>query len=456
MKRTVLKELGDWAQKKDRKPLVIRGARQVGKTWVVREFARQSGLGLVEINFERHPEYANIFQKTSPDAVITALERQLGKKIHGEPSLLFLDEIQKAPQAFANLRWFYEEKPELPVVATGSLLDFVLECHEFSMPVGRISYLFMEPMSFKEFLTAQGEEIVVEYLESFPVTGTVEDVLHQKLKDLFRDYLLVGGLPGAVLSWTETHSPAAVAEIHQDLINTYLDDFNKYADRIPTERLHKIFQSVPRLLGKKFKYVRVDREERSTALRQALDKLCLARICHKVICSHGRGIPLSAEENENLFKVILLDVGLASAVLELVLQGNEKIDDLVLVNEGGIAEQVVGQMLRTAGPSYVSPNLHYYVREQKGAEAEIDYLFQLGTRIVPIEVKSGSTGHLRSLHQFMAERKLPLAIRLNTEKPSLVQVDLKTTKGEHANYKLLSLPLYFAGEIPRLIEKPLE
>jgi len=450
MKRTLLTDLNDWLGKEARKPLIIRGARQVGKTWIVREFARLSDLKLIEINFERSPEQAELFKNTSPAKVIASIERQTGLRVEDKKTLLFLDEIQKAPQAFANLRWFYEERPELAIIATGSLLDFVLRDHEFSMPVGRISYMFMEPMSFKEFLIANNEDIVVRYIESFKTTDMIEEPLHDKLIDYFRDYLLVGGLPSAVQSWLNTHSPVAVSEIHQNLANTYMDDFNKYAGRIPTARLEKIFRSVPRMLGKKFKFANVDNEERSAALKQALDMLCMARICHKVVCSYGHGIPLAAEENTKIFKVVFLDVGLTGAVLGINLMGSKAIEDMTRINEGGLSEQVVGQMLRTLGPSFVDPVLHYYTKEQKGSEAELDYLLQIGPKIVPVEVKSGSTGRLRSLHQFMAERRFSLAIRLCPERPSVASVDIKTVKGDRAQFKLLSIPFYLASEILRL------
>lgn len=320
------------------------------------------------------------------------------------------------------------------------------------MPVGRISYFFMEPMSFKEFLVAHKEDIAVKYIESIGLDTAIDDAFHKKLTEYFRNYLLIGGLPSAVQSWLDSRSPVAVSEIHQNLLNTYSDDFNKYAGRIPIDRLQKIFRVVPSLLGKKFKYVNVDREERSKALKQALDMLCMARICHKVTCSSGRGIPLAAEENEKIFKAIFLDVGLAAAVLGVILRGNEKTEDFIRINEGGISEQAAGQILRTLGPKYIDPVLYYYAREQKGSEAELDYLLQIGTRIIPIEVKAGATGQLRYLHQFMAERKFQLAIRLNTEKPSLVKVDIKTANGDRARYKLISIPFYMASEILRLIE----
>lgn len=452
MKRHYIDDLSSWYQQSNRKPLVIRGARQVGKTWLVREFARQEGCELIEVNFERSPEYVSLFKSTSPDTILSNLEKLMGRRIERQKTLLFLDEIQKAPEAFANLRWFHEEKSDIAVIATGSLLDFTLQDHEFSMPVGRISYLFMEPMNFKEFLHAQNESLLADHIGSFQPGSELPDALHRKLGGLFKDYIVIGGMPAATQSWSDHRSVIEVNKIHRDLINTYVDDFNKYAGRMPIIRLQKVFNAVPRFLGKKFKYTSVDREERAKPLGQALGMLCKARLCHKVICSHGHGLPLAAEEDEKLFKVILLDTGLASAMLGLQLKTDDEIGEFVRVNEGGIAEQVVGQTLRTLVASYVNPELHYYVREKKGSEAEIDYLFPLGPTLFPVEVKAGTTGLLRSLHQFMAERKLGTAFRINTSPPTVTDINTTTATGKMAKYKLISLPFYMSGEISRLAE----
>lgn len=451
MKRDITAVLKRWLIQERRKPVIIRGARQVGKTWTVREFTASTGLNLVEINFERHPEYAIIFHEKSPGKVLTALERITGKRIDVRSSLLFLDEIQKAPHAFANLRWFYEECPELPVIATGSLLDFVLKDHEFSMPVGRISYLFMEPMSFKEFLSASGHNLLSDHLEELEIESEISSPIHDKLMTLFREYLVIGGMPAAIKEWITTRSPIAVAEVHQNLINTFMDDFNKYAGRIPSQRLRNVITSVPRLLGQKFKFSNVDREETAKALRYALDLLCMARLCHRVIHSSARGIPLSAQENDKMFKVTLLDSGLASALQGIVMKSEKDLKEIIRVNEGGVSEQIVGQMLRTGFANFIDPHLNYYVREKKGAEAEIDYLIQHCSTIIPVEVKSGATGSLKSLHQFMAERKLSTAVRVNSEIATTTAVKIMTHAGIQARYKLVSIPFYLVGELERLL-----
>ncbi len=451
MRRYISENLQNWLRKNDRKPIVIRGARQVGKTWLVRDFSRSANLKLIELNFEREPELAEIFKEKSPEKVLTSLERIKGKRINKKESILFLDEIQKTPHILANLRWFYEECPELPVIATGSLLDFVLRDHKFSMPVGRISYLFMEPMSFKEFLLANGEELLVEFIEETKINSSYPAPIHDRLFNYFSDYLTVGGMPAAVKEWVRTKSPIEVAEIHQNLINTFIDDFNKYAGRVSPARLHKVLLAVPRLIGKKFMFSNVDRTETAKVLKQALGLLCSARICHRINHSAGREIPLAAQENEKRFKVILLDTGLISALQGIVLSSTEEIQELVRINKGGISEQVVGQMLRTRPQKFIDPRLNHYTRDRKGSEAEIDYLIQNDRRIIPIEVKSGGTGSLKSLHQFMSERNFETAVRINSGKPAIADVNVKTTTGNRARYSLISIPFYLTEEIDRFI-----
>lgn len=451
MRRYISDNLQNWFHKSDRKPIVLRGARQVGKTWLVRDFAKSANLKLIELNFEREPELAEIFEEKSPEKILISLERLKATRINKKKSLLFLDEIQKVPYILANLRWFYEECPELPVIATGSLLDFVLKDHKFSMPVGRISYLFMEPMSFKEFLLANGEEILVEFIEEVKINSSFSNPIHDKLLNYFSDYLTVGGMPAAVKEWVKTKSPVLIAEIQQNLINTFIDDFNKYSGRVPPERLHKVIMAIPRIIGQKFMFSNVDRAETAKALKQALGLLCSARICHKINHSTGRGVPLIAQENEKKFKVIFLDTGLVSALQGIVLKSKKEIQELIRINKGGISEQVVGQLLRTRPLKFMDPHLNYYIRDRKGSEAEIDYLIQYDTRIIPIEVKSGATGSLKSLHQFMAERNFKTAVRINSEKPTIADLNIKTSIGNKVKYSLVSIPFYLTEEVNRFI-----
>lgn len=451
MKRKILKDLSEWLKNKHRKPLVLRGARQVGKTWLVRELARKEKIPLIEVNLEKNPEYADLFREKSPEKVLISLEKIIAKRIDRNNSLLFLDEIQKSPWILSHLRWFYEDLPELPVIVTGSLLDFSLKNHTFSMPVGRITYLFLEPMSFKEFLEAQNEELLVEFIENYTIQDKIPELLHKKIMDIFKTYIITGGMPAIVKEWMESRSPVAITRLQQDLLNTFSDDFNKYSGKVPADRLRKMMISIPLFFGQKLKYSNIDKTEKSNALKHALNLLCMARVCHKVINTKARGIPLGAQEDERTFKVIFLDTGLASGILGLVLKNEKIIPELLLINKGGIAEQVVGQILRSSFPGFIDPKLHYYVRDVKGSESEIDYIIQLHTEIIPIEVKSGATGSLKSLHQFMAERRLTRAIRINSEPPCSINIDVKTTTGVQSKYDLISVPFYLTSEITRLL-----
>ena len=411
-------------------------------------------MGLVELNFEREPGLKAHFASNDPKHVLTQLELVVGHPIDRNRTMLFLDEIQAFPDVLAKLRWFYEEVPELAVVAAGSLLDFVLAEHSFSMPVGRISYYHIEPFSFEEYLVASGKQLALEMLQSLTlgnilegeaIAGSIHDMLLQELQA----YTLVGGLPEALATWLETQSFPSVSQVHQDLLATYRDDFSKYAGRIDRERLEEVLLNVPRMLGNKFKYSNVNRHVRSGSVKQALHLLVTARIVHKVFSSSATGIPLGATVNPKLFKAIFLDCGLVSSALGLQTLGLLPTSELVLGNQGALAEQLVGQALRTQFPGHTEPALFYWLREKKGAESEVDYLVQNGTSLLPVEVKSGSTGRLKSLHMLIHDKQLPCAVRLNTDIPSLVRAE-SSVAGHPCQYDLLSLPLYMAGQISRL------
>lgn len=454
MNRTSLVILQLWVHQPNRQPLVLRGARQVGKTWLIRELAKQLDRRLVEINFERAGSaVTGIFRSKDPVAVVRSLELMSGHAIDPQTTLLFLDEIQAMPEVLANLRWFAEELPALPVIAAGSLLDFVLADHAFSMPVGRITYLHLEPLTFEEFLQAAGEEELLKEINQWTPDLTLNPVAHAHLLDRYRDYMIIGGMPGVVQRWIAGGSMLECAQIQQSLLETYRDDFAKYSRRMPVERIGRVMESVPRMLGQTFKYSRVADGERTPAIREALDLLCRARLTTRVQASTGMGIPLGGDIRERIFKVIFLDSGLVCAALGLTLQRASDLSNLILVNEGGLAEQSVGQVLRSALPHFAERALYFWSSDRKGAVSEVDYLVQHGTRIVPVEVKSGTTGTLKSLHHFMALRNLDLAVRVNADNPSITAVDLKTTEGLSVKYRLLSIPFYLAGQLHRLLER---
>jgi uncharacterized protein len=451
MERTAVSDLRQWLDSDERKPLVLRGARQVGKTWSVRRLAELSGRQLVELNIEKSPELVTLFETNDPRQIILNIEAARNCSITAEKSLLFIDEIQAAPELLAKLRWFAEDYPELPVVTAGSLLEFTLAEHSFSMPVGRIQYLHIEPLSFEEFLQALGQTKLHEWLQAFQWGQSVPEAIHQRFMYYFKEYIIVGGLPAVVANWIKHRSLSKINRVHHDLLATYRDDFAKYAGRVSLKLLEDVLNAVPKMLGEKFVCSRVSKEGASNAIKNALQLLAKARLAYVTYACAGNGLPMAAERNDKHFKVVFLDVGLGSAMLGLNLNQVQSVDDIYLINRGAIAEQVVGQLLRTIEPSYISPSLFYWVRERKGSEAEVDYLVQHQSNIVPIEVKAGSTGSLKSLHLFMAEKPWKHAVRVNGDFPSQTMIDIKTPNGDPVQYQLHSLPFYLLGQLHRLL-----
>ncbi len=449
--RPELSFLKQWLTSSLRKPLILRGARQVGKTSLVREFSKRQQKQLVELNFEQNPELKQLFTSNNPEKILSNIELNLDLSINKDNCLLFLDEIQAAPEILSKLRWFYEQCPELAIIAAGSLLEFTLASFSFSMPVGRIEYLYLEPLSFEDYLKAIGKEKLIEYLREYEMTSSIPDWLHEKLSKLSQEFSLIGGMPSAVNAWVTSQSFTTVQQVHQNLLGTYRDDFNKYAGRLDLNRLTETLSSIPRQLASKFTYRQVNKDASSNSIKQALLLLTQAKICHLVQATHGNGIPLGAELIDKSFKVIMLDVGLASTLSGLSQQRLVDVFDLTLIHQGSIAEQYVGQLLRTLSPYYVDPTLYYWIRDHKGSSAEVDYLYAYNDIVIPIEVKSGSTGRLRSLHEFMKRKKRSLAVRINADKPSITEVTIKTENAASVNYHLLSLPFYLLQQLPRLL-----
>lgn len=452
MKRSCMIFLQEWLASLDRQPLIIRGARQVGKTWLVRELAKSEGKDLLELNFEDRRSLTALFSTNDPEIIVRGLEAHLGRTIYPAKSILFLDEIQAAPELIAKLRWFYEKMPELAVLAAGSLLEFALEDHTMSMPVGRIEYMYLEPMSFEEFLGALGKDHLVEVLRTFQWGDDLPVVLHEDLSRYFKDYVIVGGMPAVVRSWIEKKSLTSVSRGHNKILTTYQEDFPKYGTKLSSAVFEDVLIAIPKNLGQKFVYATVNQNYQSDQVKKALNLLCRARVGHFVRATAANGIPLAAEVNYRYQKVILLDVGLCSAALDLSLDEVYRSDELSLINKGGIAEQVVGQLLRSLYPFYKNPALYYWLRTEPGLSAEVDYVIQHGGAVVPVEVKAGSTGRLSSLHQFMKLKKLSLAVRVNSDFPLKSFIDIRDNKGTAIRYELRSLPFYLLGQLPRLLK----
>ena len=451
MQRSAEERLAAWAAQKNRKPLVLRGARQTGKTWLVGEFGGRFPGQMASVNFEREPELAACFAPNDPKAILGLLEARLRRTITPGKTLLFLDEIQTAPEILAKLRWFAEELPSQHVIAAGSLLDFALADHAFSMPVRRITYGHLEPMTFAEFLVATGEERLLKAIRVCTPSAGVPDVLHSRLLELVRNYALVGGMPAAVADWVEHHSFTRTAEIHRDLLQTIRDDFAKYKRGVYTTRVAKVFAALPRLVGRKFQPSKVDADEKTLPIKDAFHMLALARVVTPVQRSAANGIPLAAEADERYQKVCLLDTGLYATQTGIDAAAVASQPDLTLVNEGQLAEQLVGQELRACRPFNEEPALFTWVREAKNSNAEVDYVIQVGTRIVPVEVKAGATGTLRSLHMMVAEKELDLAVRVSSTPLQRRKIQTALPIGTPRSFTLLSVPFYLVSEIPRLV-----
>jgi predicted AAA+ superfamily ATPase len=341
---------------------------------------------------------------------------------------------------------------QLPVIAAGSLLDFALNQYQYSMPVGRITYFHLEQMSFFEFVLGTGNEALYKKLSSFSLETKLPESLHEKCLGLYHDYCLVGGMPEVVQEWVSSKNLKSCIKIQQDLLATYRDDFHKYGGEIDARLLNRILLSVSEQLGNKFIYSRVDPAKKVVQIKKALTRLSQAKVCTKVLHTSGNGLPLGAESNEKFFKVLMLDIGLISVQLGLSSTIHSEAKNIIFSNNGGLAEQFVGQQLRVAQTPLTASQLFYWQRTG-GRLGEIDYIIQQGNRVVPVEVKSGSAGSMKSMHQFMAEKRLDVAVRCNINKPSVEDIRVKTTLGKPVSYRLLSIPVYLTERLDVLIEQ---
>jgi predicted AAA+ superfamily ATPase len=467
--REELNELTRWLGSAHRKPMVLRGARQVGKSELIRRLASQQGLRLAEVNFELQPALDKIFSAGEPQLIISRLQQSCNMVLN-EKTLLFLDEVQLSQSAFASLRMFYEKHPQIPVVAAGSLLEFALAEFQTAMPVGRVTFRWISPLSFNEYLSAKNEDIVLDAISQFVdgKSSKVSPEAHERLLMELARYVYIGGMPEAMRrsleesSWEE--AAAAAAEVHSDILLSYRNDFYKYRGRLPVDSLHAVLDAMPRVSAlNKVKYTSISREFRAESLKNAIFALGRAGVLRQVMATQANGIPLSAGKKEDYFKILPLDIGLlvsqsfggahvarpCTDLFQKWTQGSVFEQSWL----GQIAEILVGQSMRHS--MEVDQPLYFWMRESKGAEAEVDYVLQLGTRVIPIEVKAGASGTLRSLHSMVAEKGLDFAVRFDLNPPSLQHIDMEVPvtggKMRRSKYRLLNLPLYLADWLPNIL-----
>ena len=436
MKRDIEKDFIKWAKDKNRMPLIIRGARQVGKSYIAENCLKNYFKNVIVCNFEFTPELKNCFDTLDPVTIINKIQILLNVEITKD-SLLFLDEIQECPQAIMSLRYFKEKLPEQAVICAGSLLEFAMNNENFSMPVGRVSFIYVQPLSFGEFLTAVGQDKLRQHLKTISLNNPLEEMFHKKLIEFLKIYLVTGGMPAVVQKYIDTKNINSALNIQNYLLTTYRNDFGKYAKTSKRQYLEKVMNFVPRFIGQRVKYSTIDPEIRSEYLKEAIYLLSLAGIIKQNFQTTASGLPLQSEINDNKFKLNFLDVGLMqnTAGLSAEIINN----DIMQINNGAVAEQFVGQELLAHSNPNRENNLYFWGREKKGSMAEIDFVTTYNADIIPVEVKSGTTGTLKSLKLFMQEKKPKIALRF-------WQKELSFYDG------ILSIPLYMIEETERLLK----
>jgi len=399
MKRSIDYHLLSWQQRHNRKPLILRGARQVGKTHAVRNLGTQFD-NLAEVNFELDPAAKSIFDiDLSPTRIVRDLSLLTKQTIIPGKTLLFLDEAQEQPQALLALRYFYEKIPELHVIAAGSLLDFAIE--KVGIPVGRTEFLYMYPLSFMEFLCATGNQMIAKETLNQPITSALAEVIHDRIIRLLGEYFAMGGMPEVVKIWRDTEDLNAVLIAQQSIVNGYIQDIPKYARKSRIEHVDVVFKHIPHILGQRFKTSNVAGEYRKRELSPAIDLLEKSMIARRVYHTSAQGLPLAAQSDLEKYKLILIDIAITQKLLnsdprEWILN-----PETACINKGSLIEAFIGQEIVAYQDPGSPGELFYWHREERNSSAEVDYIIAPHRDIVPVEVKSDRGSSLKSMRAFL-------------------------------------------------------
>jgi len=427
MQRLIEEKLLDWKSSGRRKPLLVRGARQVGKTYSIQKFGREFFDNLLTVDLEKNRDWHGIFSgNLDPDRIISELEIFLNEKVIPGKSLLFFDEIQSCPRAIMALRYFYESIPELHVIAAGSLLEFAIS--EISFPVGRIQFLDMYPMTFAEYLLAIGRNEAADVVISIP--KPISEPIHKLLLDELKKYCFIGGMPESVKVYVDSKSIKESFLVHRELCDSFRHDFSKYTTRVNSNCLDVILTGVARHVGQQIIYTHLAEGFTHPTIKKAFDMLCKARVIKKVASASPSGLPLGAKVNSKKFKALMVDIGIWQHLCGINVTTEYPKIDLLSIYQGAMAEQFVGQEIMVAQNS----DLYYWARKARSSTAEVDYLSVIDGKIIPIEVKSGAGGRLRSLHLLLKSYpNCPFGIVFSSAPFS-----------EISEQRLKFFPLYFA------------
>ena len=431
MKRKITKKLLEWRDNPNHKPLLIRGARQIGKSYSIIDFGKNYFKGNLHIiDFEKNPELLKIFELNLDNfRIISELELVLGKRIIPQKDLLFFDEIQECPKAIMSLRYFYEQNPALHVIAAGSLLEFALQ--DISFPVGRLQIISMFPMTFEEFLIACDNTLIAERIKKInePISLTIIEKINYELNK----YFIIGGMPECVKTYINTGSFVETTKIQSDLISTFKQDFSKYATYSDKRCLNSVLNSVALRVGEQIKYSNLSSDFSNPTIKKSFELLETARLFSKVSSVSPSGIPLGANKSEKIFKTIFLDIGLFSNLNGLNLKNIIAKQELSAIFNGKMAEQFVGQELRAT----YEDKVYYWSRIARNSSAEVDYMIENQGEIIPIEVKSGKAGKLKSIHILLK----------NFTNIKTAYIFTENKYGKLLEQKLEFFPLFCAGSI---------
>ncbi len=413
--RNIDADLLTWSEESDHKVLLLRGARQVGKSSAVKHLGKSFNYFL-EVNFEEDIEVRSFFEKgsLSPQPIIEQLSIRYGIPIIPGETLLFFDEIQTCIPAISSLRFFYEKMPDLHVIAAGSLLEFALEKIP-SFGVGRITSMFMYPFSFYEFLGALDENLLLDAICKASVENPLHEVVHNKAIELLKRFLVIGGMPDAVAKYVATRDLLQVQTVLSSLLLSLKDDFSKYKNRVSILLLNEVFESVVRQAEGKFVYEKAATQASNTQVKQSLEMLIMAGLVYPVTHTSANGIPLGAEINPKFQRMFLFDTGLFQRALGLDISQIFTTNDFKTINRGALAEIFVGLELVKNSSCYDRFPLYYWQREKSQSSAQVDFLVQRGEQILPVEVKSGTQGAMQSLRLFMKEKEIRKGVRTSLE-----------------------------------------
>lgn len=439
--RNILLELEQWKASERRKPLILRGARQVGKTTVVNMFSK-GYKQYIYLNLEKIEDAALFKNHSLFKTLVEAIFFTKDKNLQEYDTLLFIDEIQAIPEAINLLRYFYEDYPWLHVIAAGSLLETIMR-EEISVPVGRVEYKVLRPVSFNEFLTAVGEQAALEQYNKIPI----HDFAHEKLLQLFHRYVLIGGMPEIVQHYSANQNLRALLTIYESLQVSFINDVEKYARN---NSLVNVIRHVINVMsieaGNRIKFQNFGQSNYgSREVGEAIRIIEKAMLLHLVYPCTSVSLPVLPDKRKSP-RLHLLDTGLMNYIAGLQ-KDILSTQDISSLYQGKITEQIVGQELLAAKFNVLN-ELHFWIREKKGSTAEVDFVYAFEGKIIPLEVKSGHTGRMRSLHLFMDNAPHQMAVRLYAG--NLKKEILKTPTGK--TFTLLNLPYYLAGQIEQYLQ----